>query len=70
MTPISRFITTTSTHTALYSAQPAHAFTGKYAVLLSPGSGKFFRNVQLDPAANLGVVKVTATAWSTIFSGG
>ncbi|MCP5699600.1 class II aldolase/adducin family protein, partial [Klebsiella pneumoniae] len=22
------------------------------------GSGKFFRNVQLDPAANLGVVKV------------
>ncbi len=22
------------------------------------GSGKFFRNVQLDPAANLGVVKI------------
>lgn len=33
------------------------------------GSGKFFRNVQLDPAANLGVVKSTAMARATIFSG-
>lgn len=33
------------------------------------GSGKFFRNVQLDPAANLGVVKSTATERVTTFSG-
>lgn len=33
------------------------------------GSGKFFRNVQLDPAANLGIVKSTATARATTFFG-
>lgn len=33
------------------------------------GSGKFFRNVQLDPQANLGVVKWTATARATTFCG-
>ncbi len=33
------------------------------------GSGKFFRNVQLDPAANLGVVKVDSDGADTISCG-
>ncbi len=69
MTPISHHITTIFTNNRAYPAQPAHAFTGKYTVYCHR-LGKFFRNVQLDPAANLGIVKATATARATTFFGG
>lgn len=48
-------------------SQPMHLLANTPFIVT--GSGKFFRNVQLDPAANLGVVKSTATARATIFSG-
>ncbi len=69
VTPISHHITTISTNNRAISRQPAHAFTGKYTVYCHR-LGQIFRNVQLDPAANLGIVKVDSAARATTFFGG
>src|SRR4051812_18586365 len=36
----------------------ASALAGKYFIVT--GSGKFFKNVKEDPAANLGIIRITA----------
>ncbi|XNM48151.1 rhamnulose-1-phosphate aldolase [Escherichia coli] len=50
-------IKTTSMHNRAISRSASPCLYWQIPVYVT-GSGKFFRNVQLDPAANLGVVKV------------